>query len=231
MKTAVIIFLILISLRGQAQSSRKLWDYPIKPGSEQWASFTTSAEMRDACQIPEDILKHLSTKDLAEICMNYPLFVDYAFTNKQESFYSLLKERFNGMRELLNRENGAVELLNIYLDFVITSPLLKNKREKINNEYPLMRLGFIELLLSNDSIVSKLSAENLSKLKGQSLFIYEQKRNNSSIYGLNSLRNSLKLSYKSIPQNTRDRNKNTMLNKIDVATSIEELNNIYKNLK
>lgn len=44
---------------------------------EVWQSFQTLEEMQSACQIPDDVLPNLSTEELVQICMDYPLFGNY----------------------------------------------------------------------------------------------------------------------------------------------------------
>ena len=52
------------------------YQYPIVPGTAEWASFKTRMEKVAACQIPESILKNMTTEALVETVMNYPLLVD-----------------------------------------------------------------------------------------------------------------------------------------------------------
>ena len=52
-----------------AQSSKVVYDYPIKPGTEEWKGFTSTQEMIEVCQIPESILKNMSTSDLLDVCL------------------------------------------------------------------------------------------------------------------------------------------------------------------
>ena len=49
----------------QAQQTSE-WNYPILPGTEEWKKFKTQQEKVDACQIPEDVLKAISTNDLVQ---------------------------------------------------------------------------------------------------------------------------------------------------------------------
>jgi hypothetical protein len=99
---------------GQSSASKKTWDYPIKPGMEAWKSFKTSREKIAVCQIPENVISAISTKDLAEICMQYPLLYDiYAFENLGMGLEKLYND-FNGVRELCQRGHGLQHLLTLY---------------------------------------------------------------------------------------------------------------------
>ena len=48
---------------------------------EVWKSFKNVEEMKAACQIPDDILSKMSTEELAKVCINYPLYGNYALYN------------------------------------------------------------------------------------------------------------------------------------------------------
>ena len=88
------------------------WDYPVKPGSSQWKSLNSNEEKVNVCQIPENILPQLSTKDLLAICLAYPLINDiYAFNNIETGTNKLFKD-FNGLRELAKRP----DVLNKFMD-------------------------------------------------------------------------------------------------------------------
>ena len=52
------------------------WDYPIKPGMEEWENLESHKAKVDACQVPDDILQNISTKELLKLCLNYPLLYD-----------------------------------------------------------------------------------------------------------------------------------------------------------
>ena len=92
MKKNVFLIFSIISCVINAQEIEKneIWDFPVKPGSAEWASFTTSQQMLDACQIPPEILEELSTKELAEICMNYPFLLGYMGHYDPRRFISFL---------------------------------------------------------------------------------------------------------------------------------------------
>ena len=70
-----IFLLVFISIDMNAQSI-KSWDYPIKPGTEAWQALSTHEDMLKACQIPAEILKTVSTEELIELCLAYPLLGD-----------------------------------------------------------------------------------------------------------------------------------------------------------
>lgn len=93
--------------------------FPITPNSEEWNTLGTAEEMREATQIPEELLQMMSTKELIIMIENYPLLCDlYAYGSLQEG-YERIKAQFNGIEELLLRSDSYLELLAAYHDFVI----------------------------------------------------------------------------------------------------------------
>lgn len=64
MMKRIIIFLLLIMPIFSIAQKEVNWDYPVKPGSEEWKKFQSSEGMVKACQIPEAVITTLSTDKL-----------------------------------------------------------------------------------------------------------------------------------------------------------------------
>lgn len=111
------------------------YEYPIVPGMAEWKQLNTHAKKIDACQIPEDILKNLTTEALVETVMNYPLLVDMLAYNTQFAGYQAVYNGFNGLRELQTRED-AVECMENYQSKV--SLLNEVDRSTLTNDFILM---------------------------------------------------------------------------------------------
>ena len=90
------------------------WDYPVKPDTPEWANFDSYTEMVAACQIPEEILLSVSTEELTDIVLRYPLIADPMLWNSLTRGLNALYDNFNGIRELFKREDAAKELLKHY---------------------------------------------------------------------------------------------------------------------
>ena len=57
----IYLFSVLLSM---AQEVEKPYDFPVKPGTEQWTKLSSSKEMDEVCIIPDKVLSNLSTKAL-----------------------------------------------------------------------------------------------------------------------------------------------------------------------
>ena len=84
------------------------FDSVTKP--EIWKTFQTLEEMQSACQIPDDVLPNLSTEELVQICMDYPLFGNFSAYNDELVGIKKVMDGFNGFTELKKRL-GYLELI------------------------------------------------------------------------------------------------------------------------
>jgi len=157
-----------------------LWDYPIKPGTPEWKTLKTKKQMVDACQIPLDILNNLSTKDLVTISLNYPLFNDYLEYDDERMGICMIIRRFNGLKELSQREDGITEIIKAYLNFPILDQLQKDPNHK--DYHTPYKLPFLELVLCDDLFLNKLDDEKLEELRKITLKKYTDKLKNPDVY-------------------------------------------------
>ena len=142
---------MLIALT-QEQSS--VYNWPLKPGMPQWKELTTHDEMLEVLQIPVEVLKKMTTKDLAQTCLNDPLFPDiWAFNSLQDGMERVIAG-FNGLQEFLKHDNAGLELYAIYktMDPHNFSESWSNlKKGKYTSEF-----AKIEILLAQEEILSSL---------------------------------------------------------------------------
>ena len=139
------------------------YDYPIKPGTDEWRLLKTHKEQLDVIQIPEDILLKMSTDDLLKTCLNYPLSFDlYAYNTLYEGV-SRSVPYFNGFQELLKRKDNFDCLYNY---------LLREDVRKVTSKYaePMM-IGdkfilnsIVETFLSFDEVMKNTTSEQKEKL-------------------------------------------------------------------
>jgi len=147
-------------------SERELpWDYPVKPGTEEWEQLNTMREGINACQIPEDVLLSLSTEDLTSICLQYPFLFSVGNPNYSQGLDRLF-EQFNGIRELFKREDVSKELLKHY-QCKIKNRLYFEKNESI------LYIRTLEVLLSRCNLPDDLK-ENYTDILQQLLCGFEK---------------------------------------------------------
>jgi len=158
------------------------YQYPVKGGTEEWEKLNSHAEMLDVVQIPETILKKMTTAELVETVLNYPLYGDmYAYDTFQQGIESIIIQ-FNGLSELLKRDDAGTVLLAKYKE---KKPLeVINFTTDIEKGNFSMNLGFLETILSQDKIISglnKAQKEDLLKVAKQKK---QQKLVQEDVFGL-----------------------------------------------
>lgn len=57
-----------------SQEINSSYNFPVRPGTEEWKKLKSGDEMAAVCNIPEAVLKNLSTQALVNTCLDYPLF-------------------------------------------------------------------------------------------------------------------------------------------------------------
>ena len=190
---ALSILLVLLSLPviiscseqttfNNTSNATDVYEFSVRPGMPEWASFTSHTEMVEACQIPESILQDMSTAGLVETVLNYPLAIDiWAFGSTQTGFGAIIYE-FNGIRELLSREDAATELIKKYCSLDIT---IVNESWALGSiaEFTLGKVAFIEIILAQDEIISKMTEGEKRELIAEALAKYDQKGQHSDVYG------------------------------------------------
>lgn len=101
-KTMLKYFALFVTLffTSSAQQISSVYNYPIKPGTDEWKALKTHKEMLAACQIPQNILNNMTTEALVESCLDYPLFSDILAYNETQNGFSKIASRFNGLGQV-----------------------------------------------------------------------------------------------------------------------------------
>jgi hypothetical protein len=157
------------------------YDFPVKPGTPEWAAFQTHDEMLAACQVPEPILREMSTAGLIETCLNYPLYGDMLCYNSPQQGFDAVASRFNGLQELLRREDVGTRLLERYR---------KMDPEAIGESWTSLQRGdydrgftYIEMLLAQDQVLSSLTQAERRDLLEVCLQKVRSKQAHAEVYG------------------------------------------------
>lgn len=111
-------------------------------------------------QIPEDVLKNMSTEGLIETCLSYPLFATSMYSNNTSPYVGFKKaiKEFNGLNELVKREDSGKKLLEVYRSVDIDEAV------KSSDLY-ILRMRYLDYLISDEAILKTLSKKERSDLK------------------------------------------------------------------
>ncbi|MBO5237856.1 MAG: hypothetical protein J6B50_03670 [Lachnospiraceae bacterium] len=110
------------------------YEFPIDQYDDEWYALDSAVEMREVTQIPEALLDVISTEELINLIIKYPLLCDMKAYSTLEEGYYVVKERFNGIQELVAREDAYSELLKAYVAFDIPEERLVDYESIINSE-------------------------------------------------------------------------------------------------
>jgi hypothetical protein len=157
--TRYLIIIWLFTLPLYAQQGSGVYNYPVKPGSPKWKALDNHIEKIKVCRIPDSLLVHMSTKDIVETCLRYPLIREISFFYPLKRGIQIVSSSFNGLKELLQRPDAAKELSEKYkainpalydttwpmekrLDFyddILTTEALLGQKELISQLLPIER--------------------------------------------------------------------------------------------
>ncbi|MEI2394594.1 MULTISPECIES: hypothetical protein [Paenibacillus] len=182
---SVLICVSLFSIPAYANETNELhtaaaigYDYPIKPGTSSWNELIDHTKMIEVSQIPDDTLKKLTTNELIETVLNYPLLMDiYAYDTLQQGI-DVVSKTFNGIQELYQREDAPNKLIEKYQQM----PVAKDTKTVTSNQ--IFDLSNMEIILRQDEIQKKLNTSEAEKLEKEVENKYLQKQAQKNIYGL-----------------------------------------------
>jgi hypothetical protein len=190
MKQIVFIFIAFVSFAAMAQETKVVWDYPAKPGTKEWVELGTVKQRLEACQIPQEILSALSTKELVEICMNYPFYFESMLHDDERKGIPTVINNFNGLRELGKRIDGAKELMLKYRNLPVLDRVLL-PTDKGDDAF--LKPSYVELVLSTDEFIDQLSQDELKELQHVVRDRYQKESENMEIYSLFSIKKTFLL--------------------------------------
>lgn len=164
------------------------WNYPVLPGSPEWSTFNYQEKVK-SCEIPSDILSSLSTSELFDVCMNFPLLHDAFFFNTLDEGVSKLLERFNGLNELINRADCSVYLLNSLSNNKNVLDLFSVlKTEEIGKE--INNQMIIESLLGNKKVISGINENQKNMIAKAAYSNFVLKRSQPEAFGMFAISNA-----------------------------------------
>ena len=181
MKKIILIVILFISIFSvHAQTQNIPYEFPFKPGTEEWKQFKSGNEMVQACKIPDSILISLSTEALAKTCLSYPLLNEVFYANNLQTGIKGVIKNFNGLSELLKRKHAGQEI------FKNKDKNVKDLKENINEVQKglfTFEFTYLELLLSQPQMLNNLSRNERIELAKEAVRKYDNKKEKKDIFG------------------------------------------------
>jgi hypothetical protein len=133
------------------------WNYPVYPGMAEWSRFNTSQEMADACQIPEERLKNMSTQAVIQAIWEYPFFTQPLHRHTYQADFESTFLTNNAYKELTKRTDAGKSLLE---RLMLVKPLILGAMDMPNA---------LELLFSQTVFLSQLNDKERKTIVGITL--------------------------------------------------------------
>lgn len=181
MKKLIIYLLIIIPSFAIAQNERATWDYPVKPGSKEWLNIADYSKRFELLNIPDNLLKAISTEELVKSCLNYPEFRLVFTRNDLQSGYNYIRSMFNGFVELETRADAGKELMKVYVGYKPDGFDLNSTDLEIGKF--MSKITYIETLIAQTEILNKFNPTDLRELLSLSSQKYKQKKDQQKFYG------------------------------------------------
>ncbi len=86
------------------------YEFDVQPGDDEWKNLFTTEEMINACQIPEAIMKKMTTSALIKTILSNSFILDFQTCNDSLYAMEMLEKNFNVFRELQTRTDYMDEL-------------------------------------------------------------------------------------------------------------------------
>lgn len=151
-------FAIPENYKQESKSSVDVYVSPINQYEtpDMWLSVSVK-ERAELSQIPDSLLKDMSTEELIVACMNYNLLCDLFVYDSPRQGYETLKKQYNGIQELTKRLDSGEKLLELYKAIDI------NKFHE-EDRFSTIRMTLLNMLISDEDVLKTLSKDKVKEM-------------------------------------------------------------------
>ncbi|NEW84921.1 MAG: hypothetical protein GZ094_21490 [Mariniphaga sp.] len=181
MKKIILFLLVAIPIISFAQNQKATWDYPVKPGSKEWLEVADFSKRLELLNIPESLLKRISTEELVKSCLNYPEYRLVFTRNDLQSGYNFIRSMFNGFVEIETRPDVGKELMKVYAGYKPNGFDLNSTDLEIGRF--ISKITYIEILIAQTEILNKLNPGDLHEMLTMCSQKYKLKKDQQKYYG------------------------------------------------
>mgnify|MGYP001024333117 FL=1 len=140
------------------------YTYPITPSDPIWHEMSYG-EWVAACNMPQEVVDTLSTEELINAALDYPLKMDYMFFNSYSAGIQHLQEKSNVYRELFEREDAPEALLTAYESLQVDYVILNSAEKQTSLEDSgYDRELVLQLLLASNEIYNQMDEIQVTNL-------------------------------------------------------------------
>lgn len=185
MKKTIIFLILALPMAIFAQKAIS-WDFPVRPGTLEWNNLNSYQERLNAYNIPQSILKTITTKELIKACLNYPEYRLVFTRNDLQLGFNYISTKFNGFKELESRNDAGKVLLELYSEYD-PEGFDQNSSDLEIGRY-IVRFTYIELLMAQHGILKNFTDTEINELTHQCVNKYNAKKKQQAYYGIVGLK-------------------------------------------
>lgn len=165
--------------------------YKVLPGTSEWGKLESGAEMWEICQLPEYMLKDLSTEELVKACIEFPLAYDFTAFDDERSAISGMIDRFNGLSELRKRDDAVIKMIEAYQCMDYTDKTINEEEISEDAKCLGLAIAYWELILADKGFMEKMNHDERELLNNVAKEKYQMKLDHSDYFGLRNIEHSL----------------------------------------
>ena len=217
----IAISFLACTVNAQVSESVVTWDFPVRYGTEEWKTLKSYEEQLLAYNIPDEIIKKISTAELVKVCLAYPEWGVITFFNDLSQGLVMIMQNFNGFYELIDRKDAAKELIKVYSTL---EPLAIRKdwtlEQKMRHNF---HINHVELLLSLNRVVEQFDDRDRQILLDEVALKYNQKKQLPDVYWLGNLTPTARLCLKIIDKDGELSKNDTELQLLKYYTNTSDI--------
>jgi hypothetical protein len=181
--TINFFLLLILPLYSYAQSYVRTlpYEFPLRPGMEEWKELSGGEEMAKVTTVPIEILDSLSADALVETCLNHPLLFEIMLHDNLLIGFERLVPHVNCLTTLLERQDVS-EALILQYEGLDLSRQVHDGRD--------FRDLYLEVILSHDSIMNRMTSEELVRLRNEAFSKIMDKLSINDVFGRFSINSS-----------------------------------------
>jgi len=161
MVVMVCVFCFFASVLHAQTTEKAKWEYPIKPGSDEWKA-TSYAKKVELSQPPKELLNSWDTETLFNYCVDYPFNTVVMLFNNPSAGFMRAYEEATMWQEFIRRKD-AVEVFANYFEDRPYKRMFERTDTEVRNE-ELFTMYFLEKLVSLTDFTDHLDSSLRRKL-------------------------------------------------------------------
>jgi hypothetical protein len=180
-KLIPVIVCVSFMTQALAQKITRPYEYPVRPGTEEWRSAKTHNELREVNQIPTLIIRQMDTPTLILSVLKYPVIGDLLVYSTFREGRDQTANNLFAFDSLLNRVDLIEALIPIYVNYDPREVDSKNDPLEIG-EF-MLGLSLLEFIIQKAAITNRIDPIQRLLVQQELVLKYMQKQQSIERFG------------------------------------------------